>query len=336
MNLKNLLDRVNENIFIVTEKSRNFLPGLHRDAMLDSGKRLRAKVFFAFSQDGSEKSVKIATAIELLHAATLIHDDILDNSELRRGKPALHTTRGISLSLLYGDYLFSAAFSLIAELDDTRIYKQMTDALREVLAGEMIENYRRRDTALTKNEYISIIERKSGVLFGLACGLGARINRLDESITEKAYQYGVNTGIAYQMMDDYMDYFGNDEDKDTFKDISEGLVTLPLIYLLEKCSAGEKRDIISVLNSGNPEYRSIKKLVSLMERYEVPFMIFRDIKIFLKRLKGILPKTVAKTFRNDSDILSWIGDKISHVPKKYRNNRRRICGSFRPQVSVEV
>ncbi|MCK9554367.1 polyprenyl synthetase family protein [bacterium] len=336
MKSKNLLDRVNRNILLITEESRNFLPELHRDAMLDSGKRLRAKVFFAFSQDAGEKSVNIATAIELLHAATLIHDDILDNSVLRRGKPALHTRHGIPTSLLYGDFLFSTAFSMIAKLDDAWIYRQMTDALREVLTGEMIENYRRRDTSLTKNEYISIIEKKSGVLFGLACGLGAGIKGLDGSITEKAYQYGVNTGIVYQIMDDYMDYFGEDEGKDTFKDIKEGLVTLPLIYLLEKCSAGEKKDIVSVLNSGDPEYRSIKKLVSLMERYEVPCMVFRDIKIFLENLKVMLPETVAKNFRNDFDILSWIGDKISHAPKKYRNNRRRICGSFRPQVSVRV
>lgn len=327
MNMENLLNRVNENISLVVGRSGELLPGLYRDAMLNSGKRLRTKIYFSFSQDASEKSVKIATAIEILHAATLIHDDILDNSKLRRGKPALYIRHGIPLSLLYGDYLFSTAFSLIAELDDIQIYKQMTYALREVLMGEMIENLRRRDIALTKEEYLSIIEKKSGFLFGLACRLGAMIKGWDEEIIEKSYKFGLNTGMAYQIMDDYSDYFGQDDSKDRFKDLKEGLVTLPLIYLLQKCSDKEKERIVTSLNNEALEKNHIKDIVSLMERYDVPELVFGDIGLFIEKAKAFLPKGISQASKNNFDILSWIEDKINHAKKEYCNSGRRVCRS---------
>ncbi len=315
MNWENLLNKINEKISLVVCKGKEFLPELYQDARLSSGKRLRAKLFFVFSQDVSEKSLKLATAIELLHAATLIHDDILDNSKLRRGNSALYTRHGVSTGLLYGDYLFSSAFSIIAELCDLRIFTEATRALREVLIGEIIENHKKKEVALRKKEYLSIIEKKSGVLFGLASKLGAMIRGLDEEIIGKSYQFGVLTGMVYQIMDDYFDYFGENDDKDKFKDIKESLVTLPLIYLLEKCSDSEKNIISSILNSENPEYKDIRYIMSLMEGYDVSELVCMDIRLFIEEANILLPQDIFKNSRIDFDIFSFIRDKISHAQK---------------------
>ncbi len=324
MNLKDLLNKINQNISCTLVEGGDLFPELREDATLDRGKRLRARVFFAFSKDTGEKPIKIATAIELLHAATLIHDDILDNARLRRGRAAFYTKHGIPTSLLYGDYLFSSAFSLIAEVNDPRIHKEMTEALREVLKGEILEHHRRRDTTLTKKEYLSIIKRKSGALFGIACKLGAMMRGLDEKDIERSHLFGISAGVAYQITDDYFDYFGQDSDKDKFKDLQEGFVTLPLIYLLEACSGSEKEAIVSILNDKSPAASGIKRVGVSMERYNVSAKVTTDIKDRLAYAAGVLPKSALQGLRSDFDILSWIGDRIKDVQKEYCDSGWRI------------
>jgi octaprenyl-diphosphate synthase len=306
--METLLKKVNEKIAGVTRKNGPPLSELYEDAGLEEGKRLRARVFFMFSRNGGEKSVNVAAAIELLHAATLIHDDILDHSGRRRKNPALYARHGIPLSLLYGDYLFTSAFSLIAETEDVRLYKAMSRALKDILEGEMIENRGRGNIGLTKKEYLDVIEKKTGVLFGLACELGAIMEGMAESVTTESCFFGIAAGTAYQMMDDCADYFGRNPDKEKFKDLKEGFVTLPLIYFLEKCSDEEKDDILFVLSKGNSEDEKINKISFLMEHYGIKDIVAGDIKKILENADRSMPEYVS----GDFNILSWIGDKINN------------------------
>jgi len=324
MNIEGLLNKLDEKISYHMERDIEAFPDIHKDAVLAGGKRLRAKTFFEFSKDTSESSMNMAAAVELLHAATLIHDDILDGSRLRRGRPALHRLYDIPTSLLYGDYLFSLAFSLIGELRDTRIYKELNNALREILKGEMLENYRRRDNDLTKKEYLSIIEKKSGVLFGLSCKLGAIVRGVSKDITRQAYLFGIGIGTAYQIMDDYFDYFSRNGDKERFKDIKEGFVTLPLIYLFDRCSNEERQVIVSALDGALGD-KDLGRIVSFMERCNVPESIFEDIRTFLKSAEMSMPQYIAIDVGNDFNILSWVGDKLKHAQKEYCDSGRRFC-----------
>ena len=263
------LKAVNKKIGEVVDRRSPALRELFEDASLDAGKRLRAGFFFNFSESRGDDAVKIASAIELLHAATLIHDDVLDASPTRRGRRALHVKRGIPLSILYGDYLFSESFSLLAEAGSPLIWKVMVRALSETLKGEIEEQYRRGDVSLTEEEYLSIIEKKSGVLFGAACKAGLVMKDRKSPLAERAYKFGLRVGSAYQILDDCKDYFGVRGGKGRFNDFREGVVTLPLIYLLERCSKGEKSFVVKKLKLSNAGSADLKKITEMMKRYGV-------------------------------------------------------------------
>ena len=326
MNLDNLSNKINENISLILQGSDGLLSGLYDDAMLVHGKRLRAKMFFAFSKDTAQKSLDIASAIELLHSATLIHDDIVDNSLFRRGSAALYTKHGIANSLLYGDYLVTSAFLLIAKLDDNTILRHTADALKQVLEGEIAENKRCGDISLTKQEYLSVIERKSGVFFGLACGLGAQIRGADEKTIEACRRFGINIGMAYQVMDDLLDYFGKDKGRQLYKDLSRGIVTLPLIYLFEKCPALEKQAVASILNNKNLDDSGISLIISLMRNYKIPADVAEDIKGLAEKACTLLPKDMLDDFDSNFNIFTWIGEQIADAEKEYCNSRRGFRG----------
>ncbi len=305
-----LIDKLNTNIAFIKETGNEFFPGLCDDAGLEKGKRLRARMVFAFSGRSDDETVKIATAIELLHAATLIHDDILDNSDVRRGERALYKKHGLSRSLLFGDYLFSAAFSLAAGLDDSAVFRWMTDALREVFSGEITESFKKKNSSLSKQEYFSIIEKKSGVLFGLSCGLGARLRGVPKAAVADSYGFGVKAGIGYQIMDDYLDYFGEDESKEKFKDFREGVVTLPLIYLLERCSEREKAYIVTFFTDRRPADTDMPEIISLMKHYDVPEAIFGEIKGVTADAAKLFPPETEADVKKHFDIVNWLTAKM--------------------------
>ncbi|MCX5678856.1 MAG: polyprenyl synthetase family protein [Candidatus Omnitrophica bacterium] len=263
------LGAVNKKIREIVDRRGPALRGLFEDASLDAGKRLRAGLFFNFSQSYGNDAVKIASAIELLHAATLIHDDVLDASPMRRGRQALHVKRGIPLSILYGDYLFSESFSMLAEAGNPRIWEEMTRSLSETLKGEIEEQYRRGDVSLTEEEYLSIIEKKSGTLFGAACKTGLILKDRESPLAERAYKFGLKVGSAYQILDDCSDYFGHNGGKGRFNDFREGVITLPLIYLLKRCSRSERSFIIKKLKGSKACPADFKKIKELMKRYGV-------------------------------------------------------------------
>ena len=324
MNIEHVSDKINENITSTLNGKKGLLSSLCDDAMLDRGKRLRAKMFFAVSKETTLESLDIATAIELLHSATLIHDDIVDNSLLRRGGPALYAKHGIANSLLYGDYLVTSAFSLIARLDGREILTCTTAALKQVLEGEIAQNTRCRDITLTKPEYLSIVEKKSGVFFGLACALGAKTRRLDEKTASAYYKFGINIGMAYQVMDDLLDYFGKDKDKQLYNDLTRGIITLPVIYLFDICSGKEKQEIISVLNDTNLKDSSITKIISLMKNYSIPSLVSKDVKALIRNAETLLPACMLDDFNSSFDILSWIEGQVEEVQEEYCNSRRGL------------
>ncbi|MFA5008492.1 MAG: polyprenyl synthetase family protein [Candidatus Omnitrophota bacterium] len=320
MTLDKALQEVDRKVNCILSKKQVWLRTLFKDSRINEGKKLRARIFFAFSGNNTKESIKIASAIEMLHAATLVHDDIIDNSTLRRGKPPLHCKGGIKTSLLYGDWLFSNGFSLLAQLENPQIYKELTLALAQTLSGELHQLNRRNFLLLNEEEYISIIKDKSGAFFGAACKVGALMKGLRSEYVERAYKLGLNVGIAYQILDDTSDYLNLGNDKQAFKDLEERVITLPLIYLLKKCSEKEKNIIKKILQKGKINNQDAKKILLLMKHYNV-------VEDSLKRAKGFFYKAVNSSGRNlicnaqePFDVLSWIGGKIEEAEEASYEN----------------
>ena len=201
----------------ITNQSHAFDASIKRyvdDAFAGSGKRLRpALALLAGGASGgvTEEHQRLALILELIHIASLIHDDIMDRAELRRERPTLHASWGNAKSVLVGDLLFAHALKLSSDFEDPGICRRIADATIDVCSGEILQTERRFDVHLQLQEYYRIIAMKTGSLFRAGCELGAMLSKASPAVVEVLARYGNNLGIAYQILDDCVDLIGNEK-----------------------------------------------------------------------------------------------------------------------------
>lgn len=210
-----------------------------------SGKRIRpALAILAGGATGSLKDehLKIGVILELIHMATLVHDDIIDGATTRRMVPTANAKWGNGLSVLLGDALFSHALSLATDFNSIDICRKVGHASRAVCQGEIIQTQRRFDLTLTKADYFRIIEMKTGELFAAATGLAANLSGVDAVTEQRLYDYGMKLGAAYQIYDDCLDLVGSEDvvGKTLRTDLAKGKLTLPILNLLETASESQR------------------------------------------------------------------------------------------------
>jgi octaprenyl-diphosphate synthase len=210
-----------------------------------SGKRIRPSLsILAGGATGGvhEGHVKIGVILELIHMATLVHDDIMDGATTRRMVPTANSKWGNGLSVLLGDALFSHALSLATDFDSIDICRKVGRASREVCEGEILQTQRRFDLSLTKEDYFRIINMKTGALFAAATGLAGRLSGVSEETEARLYDYGMKLGAAYQIYDDCLDLVGAEEEvgKTLRTDLAKGKLTLPILNLLEAASETQR------------------------------------------------------------------------------------------------
>ena len=209
------------------------------------GKRLRPLLTIltaralGYSGDGA---YPLACSVELLHAATLLHDDILDKAGIRRGKPTAHTLYGTDHTILAGDVLLALANAIVAEYGDPALTACLSQALLATATGEILEIAHIRDVSLTLGKYLEIITGKTACLIQAACQSGALLAGAAPQVVRAACDFGLNLGIAFQLVDDVLDYTSPQEvsGKPKGSDIREGKLTLPLIFLLENMPGRDK------------------------------------------------------------------------------------------------
>lgn len=204
-----------------------------------AGKRIRPIVtLLAFKVFGGKRVsdiVDIATAIELIHTATLLHDDIIDGAEIRRGKESAYKKFGLKATLVTGDFLFIKAFEFAGKFDE-RVVQWTSDACTRLTEGEMLQGFFNRNTAVTVEDYLEIVRRKTASLFQTGARIGAYQAGASPSLVEQMDQYGLNLGIAFQMIDDVLDVIGNEEllGKPIGMDLRDGNPSLPIILALNE------------------------------------------------------------------------------------------------------
>ena len=206
------------------------------------GKRLRPMLVLlaakALAAD-AEAQVKFAAVVEFIHTATLLHDDVVDVSELRRGRPTANSQFGNAPSVLVGDFLYTRAFQLMVSLDNFALLRMMADTTNTIAAGEVLQLIRAGDAATTEAQYYDVIERKTAALFAAACeGAGLLAGSSEDTVAQLS-RYGRNLGIAFQLVDDLLDYEGDPEltGKNVGDDLAEGKPTLPLIHAMRSGNA---------------------------------------------------------------------------------------------------
>ena len=222
------------------------------------GKRLRPIVtLLSGGATGQITSahIDLAVILELIHIATLVHDDIMDEAERRRGQPTVNARWGNSLSVLVGDCLFAQALNLSTNFDKAEISRGIAQAAREVCSGEIIQTQRRFDLHLAIEDYQRIVEMKTGSLFAVAAELSGVINEADAAVVRALRQFGLKIGTAYQIYDDCLDIAGNESviGKTLGTDLRKGKLTLPVLMLLRSAPAVERERYCQLIVDGKAE-----------------------------------------------------------------------------------
>lgn len=227
------------------------------------GKRLRPALVLLAGAVGRSRNraalIDTATAVELIHTATLIHDDIIDRSPLRRAQPTFHHRWGTERAVLMGDYLYATAFTLLARLQSPYVVRIMSDVCQRLCRGELLEVEARYRLDLTEEEYLRIIRDKTASLLGGCCRSGAYLGGCPPDVVERLTQFGVYYGLAFQIIDDCLDLTGETRQlgKSIHADLDKGALSLPIIYLTQTLSARERGRLFAPLQSSGRASRSL-------------------------------------------------------------------------------
>ncbi len=233
----------------------------------NAGKRLRPAALFLSARctgEISQAHIQAAAALELIHTATLVHDDILDRATMRRNVATINSHWGTDTAMLLGDYLFSRAFSIASPLADGLIPTILAETANIVCEGELIQTLERNNLDLKEDDYLRIISRKTASLWAISPRLGAILSGSNGKEAEALRRYGWHLGMAFQIMDDLLDITGDERlmGKSLGTDVNLGKVTLPVIWLLSNGSRSARREALSILKSDNDDKRaSLKKII---------------------------------------------------------------------------
>ncbi len=196
-----------------------------------------------------DRAVKLAAAVELLHTATLIHDDVIDNSSLRRGIPTINSTDGNHAAVLAGDYLFTRCFNLLKQLNSLEALGAISDTIATLVSGELMQLKKERSLDLTREDYDYTIYCKTGALFELSAAAFAVLNQRPHAEIEPLKAYGRAAGCAFQIADDNLDYAADSKvlGKEAGTDLADGRITLPVLIALERSTGAEREDLVQAV-----------------------------------------------------------------------------------------
>lgn len=234
--------------------------------------------------------VTFSTAIEYLHAATLLHDDLVDSAALRRGKPVAHSKWGNSIAVLVGDFLLSRALSISAGTGNLKVIRILSKLTEDMSQGEVLQFIRKGDVSLTEAEYLEVIRRKTALLFKAACWVSAVIADASDDEESALSDYGFNLGIAFQMADDLFDYTLETSDlgKEIGADLKEGKMTLPVIYALKQANSTDKDLMVKIIEDKNFSVADFKTLVGMLQKYGGIAYTEKKAAFYIKRAKEAL------------------------------------------------
>jgi len=266
------MERVNAMILSRAESHVEMVPQLARYLIEAGGKRLRPMLTVAAAQlfgKATGAEVNYAAAVEFMHNATLLHDDVVDESDLRRGRPAARMIWGNQASVLVGDFLLGQAFMMMVEAGDINALGVLSRAATIIAEGEVFQLAKAKDLDTTPDEYRQVIHAKTATLFAAAAEVGAMAGGADAAGREALRVYGEELGLAFQLVDDVLDYRGESGTlgKNTGDDLREGKMTLPVILALAAANPGEREIITSALGKDETPEGVLAQIVAIFNRH---------------------------------------------------------------------
>jgi len=210
-----------------------------------------------------------SACVEFIHTATLLHDDVVDESDLRRGQKTAHNIWGNQAAVLVGDFLFSRAFQLMVDANNSKATKILANASTKLAEGEILQLLTTNNLNTTEDKYIEMISAKTAVLFSASCKIGALLAGANEQDCQKLNNYGENLGIAFQMIDDALDYLqdNNEIDKNIGDDFKEGKITMPLLKVLQDGNDDEQKFLVRCIKKMQQNENDLETMLSYINKY---------------------------------------------------------------------
>jgi octaprenyl-diphosphate synthase len=266
------MDRVNATILSRTGSDVTMIPEVANHLINSGGKRLRPMLTLAMARlagYGGDGHVKLAAAVEFMHTATLLHDDVVDESEMRRGRLAARMVWGNEASVLVGDFLLGQAFKMMVEVGSLRALDILSSAAAVIAEGEVMQLGAAKNTATTEDEYLAVIRAKTAELFAAACEVGPALTGRSKDEQAACRSYGMNLGVAFQLVDDALDYGGKSAKlgKNVGDDFRDGKITLPVVLSYRRGSESERTFWRRTLEDGDATDRDLETAVSLMIKH---------------------------------------------------------------------
>ena len=291
MNLQEVFDSYEEKLrrveVRIKELFRNkipFIPLIGDYIISSGGKRLRP-LFHLIASDlagyNGEASIDIASIIESIHTASLLHDDVVDMAEMRRGKSSANALWGNQIVVLVGDFLYSNALREAVLLKNQRIMEALSDATTRMTEGELLQLNKIGDPGISESDYLDIISSKTGALISAACRIGAILGGLSPEKERALADFGLKTGIVFQMADDILDYMAEENElgKKICKDLEEGKITLPLLLLLSDADEKDRTEVQQIIKDFSDS--GFGRIMELLRKY-------RSIEASLKKARTMI------------------------------------------------
>ncbi|MEI9807564.1 MAG: polyprenyl synthetase family protein [Bacteroidota bacterium] len=266
--IKNELNEFETRFKDAVKSQTPLLDRIMRYIVKRKGKQLRPMFVLLCARlcgDVNESTYRAASLVELLHTATLVHDDVVDDSQERRGFFSVYALWKNKVSVLIGDYLLAKGLLLSLDHNDHKVLHILSDAVRKMSEGELLQIEKARSLNLKEDIYFDIIRNKTASLLASACSAGAWSTSMDESVAEKMRIFGEKTGMAFQIKDDLFDYASENVGKPTGNDIKEKKLTLPLIYTLNNTDKSTRRKIIHIVKNNNNDKKKVKWVIDTVE-----------------------------------------------------------------------
>ena len=233
------------------------------------GKRVRPRLLLLFADALGHQGPaqhELAATVEFIHTATLLHDDVVDQSSLRRGRATANALFGKAASVLVGDFLYSRAFQMMVSVHQMRVLEVVADATNVIAEGEVLQLMNMHDPDLAVNDYLQVIRFKTAKLFEASARLGAILGKADATTEEACADFGRRLGTAFQLIDDLLDYEGRSEElgKNVGDDLREGKATLPILVAMERCSPQEREMLRQAIRTG--EVEGLSQIIEVVRR----------------------------------------------------------------------
>jgi len=266
------MERVNSVILSRTGSEVTMIPEVANHLINSGGKRLRPMLTLAMAQLAGYQGdghVKLAAAVEFMHTATLLHDDVVDESEMRRGRLAARMLWGNEASVLVGDFLLGQAFKMMVEVGSMRALDILSTAAAVIAEGEVMQLGAAKNTATTEDEYLAVIRAKTAELFAAACEVGPAIGGRSKDEQAACRSFGMNLGVAFQLVDDALDYGGKTAKlgKNVGDDFRDGKITLPVVLSFRRGSDSERVFWRRTLEDGDATDSDLETAVTLMNKH---------------------------------------------------------------------